>query len=250
MSTTDPTARLELTASTFVELVDTLVDDFDVIDLMTTLTTRCIDLLDATAAGILLADPRGNLRVVVASTDAGDLLELIQIQTDEGPCLDSFRTGRIVTDAHLDDAPTPWPVFARASVGAGFPSVAAIPLRLKDRILGGLNLFMDRPEELPATDLGLAQALADVATIAIVQNEATRHALEREGQLQHALDSRIAVEQAKGMLAQWGGTDMHQAFLALRDHARSNNLKLAKVAADVVAGQIPLATFARAPHRR
>ena len=210
--------RQTLTATTFVEIVDTLVGDFDVIEVLTALTSRCVELLDAAAAGILLADPDGHLRVIGASTEQIALLELFQIQNDQGPCLDCFHSGQVVHSSALA-GPTKWPQFAAESVTAGFPSVCAIPLRLKSVILGCLNLFMSEPIGLSDGDIELAQALADVASIAIIQDQATRNAAIREGHLQHALISRIAIEQAKGMIAERAGVDMDEAFSRLRARA-------------------------------
>ncbi len=229
--------RQALTATTFVEIVDTLVDDFDVIDVLTVLTSRSVELLEAAAAGILLADGDGHLRVIGASTEQVQLLELFQIQNDEGPCLDCFNTGNVVLNASLD-ASSPWPQFAAESARAGFPSVCAVPLRLKDAILGCLNLFMSEPVLLSDAEVALAQALADVASIAIVQDQATREAAIREGHLQHALTSRIAIEQAKGMIAERGRVDMDDAFSRLRAYARNNNRGLTEVAESLVAGTV------------
>lgn len=200
-------AREALTALAFVELVDTLVGDFDVIDVLTGLTGRCVELLGASAAGVLLADADGTLRVIGASTDQINLLELFQVQNQQGPCLDAYRTGRVVINADMTVG-SPWPVFAAFATAAGFPSVCAIPLRLKTLILGCLNLFMSDPVGLSDADVALAQALADVASIAIVQDQATRESAIREGHLQHALQSRIAIEQAKGMIAERARLDM------------------------------------------
>ena len=227
--------RQALTATTFVEIVDTLVDNFDVIDVLTVLTSRSVELLEAAAAGILLADETGQLRVIGASTEQVELLELFQIQNDEGPCLDCFHAGKIVTNANLA-LPSPWPQFAAESVRNGFPAVCAVPLRLRDAILGCLNLFMSEAVALTDPEVALAQALADVASIAMVQDQATRQAAIREGHLQQALISRIVIEQAKGMLAERGGLEMDEAFARLRSFARSNNRGLTDVAEALVAG--------------
>jgi GAF domain-containing protein len=229
--------RQTLTATTFVEIVDTLVGDFDVIEVLTVLTSRCIELLDAAAAGILLADSTGQLRVIGASTEQVQLLELFQIQNDEGPCLDCYHSGVVVSHAHLDGE-SPWPQFAAECVLAGFPSVCAIPLRLKTVVLGCLNLFMARPVSLSDTEIALAQALGDVASIAIIQDQAIRDAAIREGHLQHALTSRIAIEQAKGMIAERYRIDMDEAFSRLRSYARSKNLRLTGVAEALVMGTL------------
>jgi GAF domain-containing protein len=236
--------RNALTAVTFVEIVDTLVDDFDVIDVLTVLTARSVELLEAAAAGILLADTAGQLRVMAASTEQIGLLELFQIQNDEGPCLDCFNTGAMIVRADLA-TPSPWPRFAAESIDAGYPSVCAVPLRLRDVILGCLNLFMSAPVSLSAADVVLAQALADVASIAIIQDQATREAAIREGQLQHALNSRIAIEQAKGMIAERGHVDMDAAFSILRRFARNNNRGLTEVSEALVAGTLSLDALIR-----
>jgi GAF domain-containing protein len=243
MSTDDRAAdRQQLAAGTFVELIDTLVDDFDVIDMLTVLTSRCVQLLEAAAAGILLADPSGHLRVMAASTEQIELLELFQVQNQEGPCLDSFRTGEVIVAADLETG-SKWPRFAAEAVAAGYPSVCAVPLRLRDAVLGGLNLFMTEPVALSRSDVDLAQALADVASIAILQDQAARDAADRQAGLQHALNSRIAIEQAKGMLAEYGGVDMDEAFNRLRRFARNHNRRLTEVAESLVAGHLPVADF-------
>ncbi len=229
--------RQALTATTFLQIVDTLVGDFDVIDVLTGLTSRCIELLGAAAAGILLVDATGHLRVIGASTEQIELLELFQIQNDDGPCLDCFRSGRVVIDDNMGMT-SRWPGFAVESIRVGYPSVCAVPLRLKDLTIGCLNLFMSEPVALSEGDVALAQALADVATIAIIQDQATRDAVVREGQLQHALTSRIAIEQAKGMIAERAGVDMDAAFLRLRTYARHHNLGLTDVAESLVAGRL------------
>lgn len=229
--------RQALTATTFVEIVDTLVDDFDVIDVLTQLTSRSVELLEAAAAGILLADPDGQLRVIGASTEQIGLLELFQIQNDQGPCLDCYHTGNVVASADLG-AESAWPQFAAESVRAGFPSVCAVPLRLKDLVLGCLNLFMSEPVSLSSAEIALAQALADVASIAIVQDQATREAAIREGHLQHALNSRISIEQAKGMISERGRVDMDEAFNRMRAYACNHNRGLTEVAESLVAGTV------------
>jgi GAF domain-containing protein len=234
-------AREDLLGQTFVQLADSLVDDFDIIDLLTLLTDRSVELLDVQAAGILLADAAGNLRVMAASSEQARLLELFQIQNDEGPCLEAFSSGHPVIETDLREALERWPRFTPYAVGAGFESVYALPLRLRSMVIGALNLFRTTADQLPTADVALAQALADVASIAILQDQAAREVQLRAGQLQHALDSRVAIEQAKGMLAERAHVDMHEAFELLRSYARSTNRMLTAVANDLVGGAIPLA---------
>ena len=239
-------AREALTAATFVEIVDTLVTDFDVIEVLTLLSSRCVQILGAAAAGILLADRSGQLRVIGASSEQIEILELFQIQNDDGPCLECFNTGHVVLNGDVRTG-SPWPGFADESVSAGFPSVCAVPLRLNNLTLGCLNLFLAEPSPLSPQDVALAQALADVASIAIVQDRATRDAALREGHLQRALDSRIAIEQAKGMIAERNNVGMDEAFSRLRAFARNSNRGLTEVAESLVTGKLPLHSLTAAP---
>ncbi len=239
--------RQILTATAFVEIVDTLVGDFDVIEVLTVLTSRCVELVGAAAAGILLADSNGHLRVIGASTEKIQLLELFQVQNDQGPCLDCFHTGKVVLHSDLDTG-SPWPLFAAECTNAGFGSVCAVPMRLKSHIVGCLNMFMSEPGGLSPADVALAQALADVAGIAIVQDQATRDAAVREGHLQRALISRIAIEQAKGMIAERSTMNMDDAFSRLRAYARNKNLGLTATADALINGTI--AVDAIGPARR
>ncbi|MCU1397888.1 MAG: hypothetical protein JWN62_997 [Acidimicrobiales bacterium] len=230
------------TAAAFVEIVEALVTNFDVIDVLTGVAERSVELLNASAAGILLADASGSLTVAAASSEQVGVLELFQIQNRQGPCFDCFTTGVAVMNAWLDMA-SPWPDFARESVAAGYPSVYAVPLRLQNNILGCLNLFMTESVVLTPSDIALAQALADVATIVIIQDQATRDAALREGTLQHALTSRLAIEQAKGMMAERLNIDMDTAFSRLRAYARHTNQRLSDVATTVASGTISIATI-------
>ena len=233
-------AREDLLASTFVQLADSLVDDFDIIDLLTVLADRCVELVDADAAGILVADADGNLRVMAASSEQARLLELFQLQNEEGPCLEAHATGRAVIHTDLGTAGERWPRFAPRASQDGFASVYALPLRLRSVVIGALNLFRRQPGSMPEADTRLAQALADVASIAILQHEATRESQILADQLQHALDSRISIEQAKGMISERAQIDMDAAFRCLRTYARAHRRQLTSVATDIVGGALPL----------
>ena len=231
----------ELLSATFVELTDTLVAGFDVIDFLHVLTDRSVQLLDVSAAGLLLADPRGELRVVAASSEAARLLELFQIQNDEGPCLECFRSGRPVQAADLAAVAQRWPRFAPAAREAGFAAVQALPMRLRDQVIGALNLFRARPGAFDPADIRVGQALADVATISLLHERNMRHSDTLNEQLQTALNSRVIIEQAKGKLAERLGLDMDQAFNLLRDHARTSNRRLSDLAQAFVDGTDALA---------
>ncbi len=235
---------------TFLELADTLVADFDIIDSLTALTTRCVEILDTAATGILLADADGQLCVIAASSEQARLLEIFQLQNDEGPCLEAFASGQPVVDIDLHAAIERWPRFTPYAVGAGYNSVYAIPLRLRGNIIGALNLFRSTSGPLADGDVALARALADLASITILQAEAATEARRRDVQLQHALDSRVIIEQAKGMLAERARIDMPAAFDLLRTRARNTNTKLTELATRVVDGQLDLDTFAIEPPAR
>ena len=224
----------ELLSDTFVDLADTMVADFDVIDFLHMLTDRSVALLAASAAGVVLADPRGELRVAAASSEAAGLIELFQIQNDQGPCLDCFRTGQPVTAADLTRADQRWPRFAATAVQAGFRTVEALPMRLRDQVVGALNLFRATPDPFAAADLRIGQALADVATIGLLQERSLRRTEILAEQLQGALNSRVTIEQAKGKLAERLTIDMEDAFRMLRDYARNSNQHLTDVARNFV----------------
>jgi GAF domain-containing protein len=232
---------------TLVELADTLVAEFDVVDLLTLLTDRCVDVLDVGAAGIMLVAPEGDLRVMASSSETMRVLELFELQAQEGPCLDCYRSGQPVVNQELTTLDGRWPRFAQEAIAAGFRSVHAMPMRLRGAVIGALNLFHVQPGEMRAADVDAAQALADVATIAILQHRATLEAQVLNEQLNHALNSRIVIEQAKGVVAERQGLNMDEAFATLRNHARNHNLRLAAVAREVVAGTLSVAALDRQP---
>ncbi|MGH9293072.1 MAG: GAF and ANTAR domain-containing protein [Acidimicrobiales bacterium] len=222
----------------FVELADTLVDDFDVVELLTLLADRCVEVLGVGAAGLMLVAPDGDLRVMASSSEAMRLLELFELQSQEGPCLDCYMTGGAVVNKDLAAANSCWPRFAAEALAAGFRSAHALPMRLRGTVIGALNLFHTEPGDMPPADIEAAQALADVATIAILQHRASLEAQIFNEQLQHALNSRIAIEQAKGIVAERGNLNMEAAFAALRSYARSHNLPLVEVAEAMIDGSL------------
>lgn len=233
--------REESVSRAFVTLADTLVDEYDVIDLLDRLAGLCVELLSADAAGIMLGDARRELRAVAASDEAAHVMELLQLQSDEGPCLDCFQTAAPVSVADLAEAANRWPTFAAAVAQRGdFRSIHALPLRLRGRAIGALNLFGNVPGPLPELDLALGQALADVATIGILQERAIRRSEVLNEQLQSALNNRVIIEQAKGVLAQYGDLTPADAFQGLRRFARSRNLKISDVARRIVEKEFDL----------
>jgi len=245
----------ERLAQTFVELADTLVAGFDLMEFLHTLTERCVELLDVDAAGLLLADGRGALRLVAASTEQARVAELFQIQNDEGPCVDCFRSGQavIIGDISAGDVATRWPRFGPAALEMGFAGVHAIPMRLRDQVIGTLNLFRRAPRGLDQHVARAARALVDVATIGILQERAIRQQELVATQLQAALHSRVMIEQAKGVLAERHQVTPDEAFLILRRYARNHNRPLTALAGDVIQGTADIspgsqATTRPAPH--
>ena len=223
--------REGLLINAFVGLADTLVDDYDVIDVLDRLAGYSVQLLAAESVGILLADAQATLRVVASTNEQTEWMELLQLQADEGPCVECFRAGVPVNVDDLAAAATRWPRFVAALRERGaYGSVHALPLRLRRQAIGTLNLFHAAPGPLPAADLALGQALADVATIGILQERAIQRGEVLSEQLQAALNSRVIIEQAKGVLAVSGQLSMDAAFRALRGFARRNNLRLSDVA--------------------
>ncbi len=223
---------------TLVEMADTLVDDYDVVDLLTGLTGRCVTLLSASAAGVMLAAPSGRLRLVASSSEAMRLLELFELQTQEGPCVDAFRTGERIEHVVLDAAPDRWPSFSPAALRAGFRSAFALPLRWRDVTLGALNLLNVSREPMGEADTIVGRAFADLAALSIVQHRANIEARRLSEQLSAALTSRIVIEQAKGVLAERAGIDLADAFARMRSYARNNNLRLTDVAQAAVDGTL------------
>ena len=225
----------ELLSETFVELTDTMVAGFDVTDFLHVLTSRSVVLLDIDAAGLLLADPDGKLRVAAASSKAARMLELFQLHAGHGPCLDCYRTSQPVTAEDLATAQR-WPQFAAAARDAGFTAVQALPMRLREHVIGALNLFRATPGPFDPADVRVGQALADVATISVLHERSMRRSEILSEQLQTALDSRVIIEQAKGILAERLSLDMDHAFSLLRDTARSRNLRLSDLARTLIDG--------------
>lgn len=237
--------RETVLARTLVSLADTLVADFDVVDLLSLVTERCVEILEVEAAGVMVASPGGDLRVMASSSETMRMLELFELQAQEGPCLDSYRIGQPVVNPDLSIDDGRWPRFCSAALAAGFASVQALPMRLRGTIIGALNLFHSAPGEMPRADVDAAQALADIATIAILQHRAAIEAKVIHDQLNHALNSRVVIEQAKGVVSERSDVSMESAFSTLRSHARSRNLRLSDVARDVIEGTLPVSALDR-----
>lgn len=225
----------------FVELADTLVDEFDALDFLHTLTERSVELLNVAAAGVILSDLHGHLQVVASTSSDARALELFELHSDEGPCLDCFTTGHAVANVEAAEATRRWPQFHAAFTEAGYRSAHAVPLRLRNQVIGAMNLFCTDQMSLGDDDLALAQALADVATIGLLQERAVRESDLIAEQLQTALNSRILIEQAKGVLRGRGSVSVDEAFRLMREHSRRRQLPLRDVAAQVIDGTIALA---------
>ena len=231
-----------------VVMADTLVDDYDVVDLLTGLADRCVNLLGVSAAGVMLASPEGSLGLVASSSEAMRLLELFELQAQEGPCLDAFRTGQRVEHQNLAAGSGRWPSFASAAVAVGFKSAFALPMRLRDETLGALNLLSVTQTPMDEADVIVARAFADLATLTIVQHQAASEAHRLNEQLSGALASRVVIEQAKGVISERAGVDLAEAFSRLRRYARGSHLRLTDVAQAAVDGSLsPLAWAPSSP---
>ncbi|MBA3524214.1 MAG: GAF and ANTAR domain-containing protein [Geodermatophilaceae bacterium] len=230
-------------ADAFVDLADTLVNDFDAVDFLHSLVGHLVDLLDVTAAGIMMSDQRGGLEVLASSSEETRLLELFETQNDEGPCLDCFRSGEPVGHVDMAAMRKAWPVFTPRMVEAGFQSAQAIPLRLRRQTIGAVNVFRSESGLMAAGDLKVGRALADVATIGLIQSRSITARDTVAEQLQSALNSRILIEQAKGAFAERTGLGVDEAFQVMRAYARSTGRRLSDVGAQVLDGTLDPATL-------
>jgi GAF domain-containing protein len=221
-----------------VEMADTLVDDYDVVDLLTGLTDRCVHLLGISAAGVMLTHPSGRLGLVASSSEAMRLLELFELQAQEGPCVEAFHTGESVGPEILTPGSGRWPSFTAAAAEAGFRSASALPLRYRDVTLGALNLLSTTTDAMADADRIVARAFADLAAVSIVHHRANIEAKRLNEQLSSALTSRVVIEQAKGVLSERAGVDLSEAFARMRRYARDHNLRLTDVAEAAVAGTL------------
>jgi GAF domain-containing protein len=219
---------------TFARLVDTLVADYDIVDLLQLLVDTCQDLLGATAAGILLADSAGELELIVSTSEAASLVEMMQLGAEAGPCIESFRTGQVVSVSNIATTPEDWSAFRDSALSQGFASVHAIPMRLRDETIGTLNLLRENTGELHPQDTVAAQAFADVATIGILHERTLREQSVLAEQLQAALNSRVVIEQAKGIVAYTQQIPVEEAYTVIRNYARSHQLPIRQVAERLV----------------
>lgn len=228
--------REERLAEIFIGLADTLVTDFDVTDLFYHLVDACTEVVEADHAGLLLTDRSGTLQVVAATSETAQIVELLELKNLEGPCWDAFQSGNAVVVGMIDgpEARDRWPIFSEAALDAGIRSAAAVPMRLRAETLGALNLFRSQEGDLSDLELATARTLADIASIAILQDRAARDAQSVIDQLQGALDSRVVIEQARGVVAQQSGLSMDEAFSELRRYARNRNARLRAVSEDIV----------------
>ena len=239
-------SREAVLARVFVRLADTLASDFDVVDFLQSLSTDSVEILGAEAAGVMLADSRGGLRLIASSDERMRLLELFELQGAQGPCLDAFSSGRPV-QAGAADGRARWPVFAPEASDAGFQMMCAVPLRVRTDVIGALNLFRSTDEPFTGGEMEIAQAMAEMAAIGLIQERALRERSLLAEQLQGALNSRVIIEQAKGMLAEYLTLNVDDVFKLLRNYARDHNRKLSEVASDIVSRKISRAELATRP---
>lgn len=241
--------REERIVETFVELADTMVDDFDVVEFLHRLAEHCVELLDCAEAGLLLADAAGALRVMASSSERSDALDLLQTQNQEGPCFECYHRGRPVSSEDLEADSGRWPTFAPAAVLKGFRSVQAVPMRVRGETVGALNLFRAGTGRIAERDLPLGQGMADIAAVALLQERTLRESRSVVEQLQGALTSRVVIEQAKGVLAQQAHIGPDAAFARLRAHARQHNRRLSDIARELIDGRLDAATLSEPANR-
>ena len=240
-------AREESLIRSLVEMADTLVDDYDVVDLLTGLADRCVNLLGVDAAGVMLASPEGELHLIASSSETMRVLEVFELQAKQGPCLDAYHTGEPVAHENLRAGAGRWPQFATVALHAGFQSVFALPLRLRDMTIGALNLFHAQQAPMDERDVIVARAFADLAAISVMQHRAVTETQRVNEQLSGALTSRIVIEQAKGVISERAHVDLAEAFRRLRSYARNNNRRLTEVARATIDGNLDL-TAGAGPH--
>jgi GAF domain-containing protein len=239
-------SREDRLAETFVTVSDTLVDDFDLIEFLQVLAERCVDLFDVTAAGIMIGDAQGQLRHAACSDEQMRIVELFELQVDEGPCLDAYRGQHVIVCGSPEEAADRWPRFSPSIHEHGFAAVAGVPMRLRAQNIGALNLFSKERGELNETDVRLVQALADVATIGILQERAIRDGTMLARQLEGALQSRVVIEQAKGIVAENARINVDQSFQLIRKYARGNNQLLTNVAQALIDGRLSVTVLSEA----
>ena len=228
------TSRAERVSAAFVKIADTLVADYDVLDLLHALVESAVDLLDAAAAGLLLADPHGELQLLASTSERSQLVEVLQLQAGSGPCVEAYSTGTLIVVEDIAALTDKWPEFQAAALSQGFGSVHALPMRVYGRTIGAMGLFGENTGALSREDTAIGQALVDVATISILQERTIRESALVNEQLQRALNSRVLIEQAKGVIAYTSRVSMEEAFRLLRSYARSNSKSLHETAARVI----------------
>jgi ANTAR domain/GAF domain len=237
----------EWLARTFVELADTLVADFDVVEFLTVLVARCTAFLDGPEVGLSVADRDGKLRVLASSTQRMKVLELVEVQNDEGPCRDSFHTGQQIINQRVDAVESRWPLFTPLAQAAGFLMLHAVPMRLRGQSIGAINIFDSNLREMTAHEAAIVQAFADVATIGILQERSAADSAALTTQLNRVLATRVVIEEANGVVAEHLKTTMDEAFTLLRTYSRRENRRLTDVARSIAEGTIAPASLSKPP---
>lgn len=250
IGTVDEPSREARLNTALIAAADTLITDFDVLELLHTLVERCTSIIDIDAGGLMLVDGNGQLQLMTSTSTTADLVEIVQLNADRGPCIDCFTTGTAVSVPNIQHTDGRWPEFQKAAMQNGFFSAHATPLKLHGRVIGTMNLFANKRGALTEHDVAVAQALSDVVTIGILQEQVVRDGNILAAQLNRALDSRILMEQAKGIVSQTVSLTMDQAFAAIRTHARNNNLTIRAVAAGINDRTISIDTITPVARRK
>lgn len=234
-------------AETLVELADTSASEFVDTEYLRTLASRLRILLAPAEIGLIIGAERGRPRLAAATSDRTRDLVTFELQHDDGPCVRAYRNGETVLNQDVSGAEQPWPRFAEKARAVGVRFASALPMRRHADIVGAVGILDARGSTVSAQDIALARTLAEAATIGLRQQRALEVSTQRSTQLQHALDSRIVIEQAKGMVAARLGLSLGEAFGLLRDHSRQHNERLAEVAAKVIRQELFMPEDTRRP---
>lgn len=240
-------SRETFISSAFVAIADTLTTDFDIVDMLHTLVEQCTLILDTSQGGLMLVDGRGELQLMTSTSQGADFVEVMQLNSAAGPCIECFTTGTAVSVPNINDTGDKWPDFTSGALQRGFLSAHATPMRLRGHVIGTMNLFSTKRGALSERDASLAQALTDVATIGILQQRVITETNMLAEQLHRALDSRVLIEQAKGMVAHSLNVSMDDAFTALRNYSRERSVSLRSVAEGISDRTISVSVIAPRP---
>ncbi|MGW7412317.1 GAF and ANTAR domain-containing protein [Streptomyces sp. NPDC054863] len=228
-------SREQHIAKAFVSLADSFAEDVDPTVLLDRLAAHCVALTSTDAAGIMMIDARGSLRTMAVSDSRAALLELFQMQSGQGPCIDAWHEQHRLDVPDLATQESRWPDFVPLARELGFRGAYALPMKVNGQGVGALNLLREDPGTLTDTELALAQALADVACVAVVRWQADpARPHDVLTQVQAAVSVKATIETAKGLLAAAGGIGVQEADAALHRYSRLHGMSPSDAAQQLV----------------